>query len=260
MRELARGAAVMGRVIYALALRETRTRYGQHRAGYLWALAEPLFFIGTFFLMFWFANRTAPGGMEVIPFLATGVLGYDIAVKTMDRVSLSVEGNRPLLFYPHVQPLDVAFARALLEFATGVVVFAIILGAYSLWVGELVIDNFLVVLQGMTLAAVLGLSAGLVLCAVTVMNNAVQRIKGPLLRPLFWVSGLFFTANMVPSSAREYLMWNPVLHCTEIIRDGWFPQYHAHSASPTYVLIFSVVLMFIGLTLERRVRPRVQLT
>ena len=112
----------------------------------------------------------------------------------------------------------------------------------------------------MGLAALLGLALGLVLCAATVKNNAVQRIKGPLMRPLFWISGLFFTASMVPSSAREYLMWNPIIHCVELVRDGWFAQYHATAANPGYVMICIVVLMFVGLTMERAVRSEVQVT
>ena len=260
MRELARGAVIMGRVIFALALRETRTRFGAHRLGYLWALLEPVFFIGTFFGMFAYLGRTTPGGMDLIPFLATGVLPYEVATKTMDRVSLSVEGNRPLLFYPHVQPLDVALARAMLELATGGVVFIVLLGGYSLYINQFEVHSLLMVVQAMVLASLLGLSAGLVLCALTTINNVTQRIKSPLMRPLFWISGLFFTAEMVPSDARDFLMWNPVIHCNELMRDAWFPQYHAQHASPMYVLSCAIVLLFIGLTLERRVRPRVQLT
>lgn len=260
MRSLLGGLRIQARVVYALTLRETRTRYGAHKAGYLWALLEPVFWIGTFFGMFWFIGRTMPGGMEMIPFLATGVLPYDIAVKTLDRVSLSVDGNRPLLFYPQVQVLDVAFARAALELATGLIVFALILGGYGLWAGEMRIESILTVMLGMVLASGFGLAVGLVLCSLTVLNNSVQRIKGPLMRPLFWVSGLFFTANMVPTQFREYLMWNPIIHCTELVRDGWFVQYHSLDASPTYVLACTIVLLFIGLTMERRVRSRVQLT
>ena len=105
-----------------------------------------------------------------------------------------------------------------------------------------------------------GLALGTVLCALSIINNATQRIKGPVMRPLFWISGLFFTANALPSHIREYFLWNPIFHCVEIVRDGWFTQYHAAYASPGYVLAWTIVLLFIGLTLERRVRARVQLT
>ncbi|MFK7991726.1 MAG: ABC transporter permease [Sandaracinaceae bacterium] len=260
MRELAQGLSTQTRVIFALALRETRTRFGQHRLGYVWALLEPLIFIMTFWVMFKAINRDMPGGMAVVPFLTTGVIPYEIAMKTTDRVSLSVEANRALLFYPQVQTLDIAFARAFLELATFSVVTVAILGVHGLVVQEFAIQDPLRVLQGFLLATGFGLSLGLVLCALTVMSPVTQRVKGPLFRPVFWISGLFFAAEMLPLRYREYVMWNPILHCVEIVRDGWFVEYTAHSASGTFVLMNIVVLLFIGLTLERRTRVKVQLT
>ena len=258
--ELLRGASTQARVVYALALRETRTRFGQHQLGYLWAMLEPMFWILTFWGLFAIVDRDTPMGMEVISFLATGVIPYELATKTADRVSLSVEGNRALLFYPHVHPLDLVFARGGLEVATYLVVFVTILGGHALAVQHFAVEDALRVLVGLGLAGLFGLALGTVLCALSIINNATQRIKGPVMRPLFWISGLFFTANALPSHIREYFLWNPIFHCVEIVRDGWFTQYHAAYASPGYVLAWTIVLLFIGLTLERRVRARVQLT
>jgi capsular polysaccharide transport system permease protein len=258
--QLLRGGAVMARVIYALALRETRTRFGAHQLGYLWALLEPLFWVLTFYGMFALVERDAPLGMEIIPFLTTGVIPYELTVRTADRVSASIDGNKALLFYPHVQPLDLVFARGALELATYLMVALIILGGHALITQTFAIESILSVLWGMSLAALLGMTLGTVLCSISVVNNSVHRIKGPVFRPLFWISGLFFTANMLPTRIRELAMYNPILHCVEIVRDGWFESYHAEHASSGYVLAWIVALGFVGLTLERKVRPRIQLT
>lgn len=260
MKELIKGGLTMSRVVYALSLRETRTRFGQHRLGYAWAILEPSFWILTFWGMFKIVDREVAGGMDIIPFLATGVIPYSLSVGTSDRVSSAIESNRALLFYPHVQPIDLVIARGLLEFATYTTVLAVILGSYGLWVGGLPVDSALTLMLGLALATLLGTSLGLVLCALTVISATTQRIKGPLMRPLFWVSGLFFSANMLPTNMREVLLWNPILHCTELVRDGLFPQYHAVDASPAYVMMWILGFAFVGLTLERRIRPRIQLT
>lgn len=260
MSELGRGALNMMRVVHALALRETRTRFGAHQLGYLWALLEPLFWILTFYGLFSLVGRTTPDGMALVPFLSTGIIGYELVTKTSDRVSLSIDANRALLFYPQVQTLDLILARAGLEIATYVMVFVAIVGGHALVVGELQMGDLLLTMLGMGLAGMLGLSLGTVLCSLSVLSKAVDRVKGPLMRPLFWVSGLFFTAESLPRSIREVLLWNPILHCVEIVRDGWFPAYHARHASPGYVLVWIVVLLFAGLTLERAVRRRIQLT
>lgn len=260
MNELLRGAVVQARVVYAVAIRETRTRFGGHQLGYAWALLEPTFWVLTFWGFLVIAGRGAPMGLEIVPFLVTGIVTYELAVKTADRVSLSIDGNKALLFYPHVHTLDLVFARGALEFVTAVTVFAVLVGGHALLIQSLAVDDILRALYGLVLAGLFGMSLGTVMCSLAVYNKLTHRIKGPIMRPLFWISGLFFSANALPSHVRRYMLWNPILHCVEIVRDGWFPEYHARYADSNYVLAWIIGLSFIGLTLERRVRPRVQLT
>ena len=260
MNNLIRGAYNQLRVVHALTLRETRTRFGAHRLGYLWAVLEPIFWIGTFWGFFYVANRSSPHGLAVVPFLATGIITYELVVKTADRCSLAISGNKALLFYPHVHTLDLILARSALEVATYVSVFLLIVGSVALVDSTFVIEDVLRMMQGMGLAGLLGASLGLVLCSLSVLNNSVDRIKGPVMRPLFWISGLFFTAEALPTRIRELLMWNPILHCVELVRDGFFPSYHERHASTAYVLVWIIALSFIGLTLERSVRAKVELT
>lgn len=260
MTALLRGAEVQIRVIGALALRETRTRFGGHVLGYAWALAEPLFWIATFYGLFLLVDRTSPERLDVVSFLATGIVPYELVMKTQDRVSNAVSGNKALLFYPQVQPLDLVYARVALELATYVVVLAIILGVNGLVTGQVDIGSIPVLVSGLLLAAVLGGSLGLVLCSLQIVVPTIERMKGPVMRPLFWMSGIFFTVHVLPSRLREVMLWNPILHCTELVRAGWFRGYRAEYASPVYVLCWILGLLFVGLTLERSVRHRIEVT
>jgi capsular polysaccharide transport system permease protein len=260
MSTLLRGAEVQLRVIGALALRETRTRFGGHVLGYAWALAEPLFWIATFYGLFYLVDRTAPERLDIVPFLATGIVPYELVMKTQDRDSNAIAGNKALLFYPQVQPLDLVYARVALELATYTLILAIILGTNALVDGTLDIASIPLLVAGLALSAALGGALGLVLCSLQLMFPTVERMKGPLMRPLFWVSGIFFTAHMMPSRLRDVILWNPVLHCVEMVRAGWFVGYRADHVQPGYVLGWIVALLFVGLTLERSVRHRIEVT
>lgn len=258
MSSLAAGALTQLRVIHAIALRETRTRFGSNQLGYLWALLEPVLWILTFYGLFRIVGRSAPDGTDIIYFLATGIVPYELVMKTSDRASLSIDANRALLFYPQVHTIDLILARGALEIATYFTVFVAIVGGQAAATGELEIEDVLQLVFGLGLSGLLGLTLGTVLCALSTLSRFVDRIKGPLFRPLFWVSGLFFTAEALPSRIREILMWNPILHCVEIVRDGFFVSYDSRHASAGYVLAWVIGLSFAGLTLERVVRRHIQ--
>lgn len=85
-------------VIWALTLRETRTRFGQYQLGYLWAFVEPIVWILSFYLIFALVDRPSPRGMSLFGFLATGMITYELFSKTAEKVSLAINVNRALLF------------------------------------------------------------------------------------------------------------------------------------------------------------------
>jgi capsular polysaccharide transport system permease protein len=109
------------------------------------------------------------------------------------------------------------------------------------------------------MASLLGSTLGLVLCCLQVWNNTLERARGPLLRPLFWLSGIFYTVDQLPEHTRDGMLLNPVLHVIEMIRDGWFESHQGH-ADPVYVLRWILFLAFAGLLLERWVRRRIELS
>jgi capsular polysaccharide transport system permease protein len=251
---------VQTEVVHAVVMRETRTRFGAHRLGYLWALIEPIIIILTFYGLGRLANRTAPPGMDIYTFITTGLVPYNLFASCVGRVAESINGNKALLYYPHVQPLDLAIARCLLEAVTLTAVFMVLMGIHALYRQELVFDSLVLTLFGLTLAALLGAVVGLVFCCLGQISNVVDRVRGPLLRPLFWISGVFFTAEVVPGHLRGAALKNPVLHTVELVRAGWFTSYSAGHADPGYVLAWIVVLGLVGLVLERVVRRRIELS
>ncbi len=257
---LVRGLWSQMNVVRALLLRETRTRFGAHQLGYLWALLEPVLFVGTFYILFSVAGRSAPSGMAIVPFLITGIIPYQLYQVTASRAVNAVQANKTLLFYPQVRPLDLVFARSTLEIVTLFAVFAFLMGLYALWEGSLTVSSFLVTWTGLALSGGLGAALGLVLSSASVMTNLVSRLVGPFMRPFFWTSGLFFTGAQMPPGIRNLLSYNPLFNTVELVREGWFPSYHAEGLRMGYVIAWILGLTLVGLALERVARKRIELT
>jgi capsular polysaccharide transport system permease protein len=62
----------------------------------------------------------------------------------------------------------------------------------------------------------------------------------------------------LPSNVRALLLWNPVLHGVELVRDGWFRAYDSHYASPPYLAAWVLSLALAGLVLERLTRRKIE--
>jgi len=257
---LLRGLVVQSEVVHAVFMRETRTRFGQYRMGYLWAIADPAIVILTIAGFFALVKRPAPYGMDIYSFIATGIIPYKLFASCAQQVGESVNGNRALLFYPRVLPIDLALARGLFELATYSAVFVVLMGIHGLYLQQLQVDEALYVIAGLTLAALLGTATGLVFCAIGVLSRTADRARAPLLRPLFWISGIFFTIEMLPAHIRGLATLNPVVHCTELVRAGWFATYEDTYVDVSYLCLWILGLSVVGLILERSVRRRIQVT
>lgn len=255
-----RGSMTQLQVVYALLLRETKTRFGSHQLGYLWALVQPIMWIGMFAAFYHLVAHMAPSGMSMLAFLTTGIVPFSLFRETTNRCLTAIDANRGLLFYPQVRPLDLVVARATLEGVTHVVVLIVLMGGLAIYEGPSRTDSWLEVTAGLALASALGLSLGLVCCGLSVYSQTFERIWPASGRVLFWTSGLFHPIESLPKAARDVLLLNPVAHAIDIVRDGWFPGYAARHSDPWYVVGWVLVLLFFGLSLERVARRRLELT
>ena len=247
-------------VLHGLILREIRTRFGVNRLGYLWALLEPIMMIATFAIFYRLFGRLAPLHLGMMAFLTSGFIPFILFRETISRTSKAVDGNRGLLFYPMVRPLDLALARIFLEFVTQVVVFAILMGADAFYRNRFEINNPLDLLTGMCLASGLGGSFGLLFCSLSTFSPTVDRLIAPLLRPMFWISALFYPATSVPSHLQGLLLLNPLVHSIELVRRGWFHDYPVADVNVEYPLYVILTVLFAGLLVERAARRRIQLS
>jgi capsular polysaccharide transport system permease protein len=253
------GALTQLNVVHAILLRETKTRFGVDRLGYLWAIIEPALWIGMFAAFYSSYGHLAAPGINIVAFITAGIVPFSLFRDTAGRCMSGISANVGLLFYPQVRPLDLVIARAILEFVTHVIVMGLFMGGIALWDGASSIESWLETLAGMSLAAGLGASFGLLCCALSVYSTNVERLLPSLLRPLIWFSAVFHPVDAVPKGYRDILLWNPLVHAIEMIRDGWFPGYNARHIDAWYPLLCILVMSFLGLTFERTSRRHLEI-
>ncbi len=256
--ELERAVALQVRVIYALILREIKTRFGRNKLGYLWALLEPMLFVSIFVLIFTLRGSTAPSGMPLVSFFVVGMSGFLFFRSCMSNTMSAISSNRSLLTFPQVTLFDVVAARALLEVTTMSIVLILLLTALVFLGEPVAVENPIAVLGYLSLMALLGIGLGMGFGALgEMMPTVVFLVNALVSRPLFFISGVFFTAEMMVPDLREPLLLNPLLHMMEGLRSSFFVEFHSTDVSLDFAVIGAVTAVLFGLLLQRALRKRI---
>ena len=244
--------ALQWRVIWALVLREILTRYGRKNIGFLWLFVEPMLFTGVVTAL-WTATLSMHG--STLPIEVFALTGYSSLILWRNmpaRCMGALESNKSLLFHRQVQIPDVFLARILLEFLATSTSFVIL--GILLWAAELVMipEDALEILGGWLLLGWFAGSLALTLSGLAVKFEVVRKLWPPMTYVLAPLAGTAFIADALPSAAREIMLYLPMLNCVEIIREGWFGTKITAHYYVSYVIIFNLVLMFVGFALIRQ--------
>ena len=250
-------AATQARVIRALMLRESKSRYGEHKLGFLWALLEPVLMVTLFVAVFSAMKADTIANMPLVTFMITGIVPFSLFKDTFAQMQNAVTGNRNLLGFPQVTTFDVIVARGLLDAAIILCVFVIMLMLARVFGFEWRCEDPLGVLAVCALITLLGMGMGFLFASLTPIVPSLKQVASLLFgRPLFLTSGLFFVAESVPPPVRDWLLWNPLLHMMELMRDRFFFEFATPHGSWGYAFTVSIGVFASGLLVHQAVRKR----
>jgi ABC-type polysaccharide/polyol phosphate export permease len=250
-------ALTQWRVIYALILRETRTRFGDSILGYGWALLEPILHIATLSLAFAILMRGRPPiGAQFFVFYYTGLIPYHIFVHASSNMTFAITSNGPLLQLPLVKTIDVIVARGLLELVTDLLVAGLILtGFLAVGIGHLPTD-FAGLAGAIAAVWLLACGCGFINAVLNAFGKSWDKIWTQVTRILYFISGIFYVPGMMPGWIRGILVWNPLLHGIDWFRASFFADYEPFWLDRLYLTMTAGLTLLAGLALERALRRR----
>ena len=216
---------IMHDTVFALMMREIKTRFGSNRLGYFWAIAEPVTAVAVMGLIFTLLGRSSVANIPVVLFLFTAMLPFSLFSKLLNQLSSAVNANKALLAYRQVSAIDPVITRVLIELATYLIVYCIVF-SFLAWLGfDVLPADILKVLAASSLLALMAIGLGLMLCSAMTYWLDAKKLVGIITRPLFFVSGILYSATMIPPKYWYLFSWNPVFHAMELSRDAFFNVY-----------------------------------
>lgn len=248
---------VQRRVLGALLLREILTRYGRHNIGFLWLFVEPMLFtLGVTVL--WSVSGASHGvDLPIAAFALTGYSAVLLWRNMPSRCIGAVKPNLSLMYHRQVKVLDVLFARLILEGAGATISFAV-LSLIFVTVGLIEApEDLLKVMGGWFVLAWFGMSLALLLSAWAEQSELVDKLWHPAAYLLFPLSGAAYLVDILPKGAQHVVLYLPMVHCTEYIRDGYFgSKFHAHY-DMSYPIVVNACLTVLALAQLRKVSREV---
>lgn len=236
--------AIQRRVIWALLLRETVTRFGREGLGMLWMIAEPAMFVIGVMIIFSFMDQ-GYGSISAGEYLAVSYPTLLLWRNGTGRVVKALEINKALLHHRPVRPMDVVYARIILEFASGIAVF-FFLFPFFIFVGicRLPADLFTMCI-GYLLVIWFSFAFVLIMAALADLSETIEKISHIIMYLMLPFSGVFLPAYLVPEPYRDYLLYFPLVDAVEYFHKGYFgdsmPTYY-HLEYTLCVLLFMTLL------------------
>ena len=253
--------AVMRAVVFALFLRELKTRMGGRWWGIAWIVGEPVASAAVLLAMYSVVHARVVGGVDTLLFLVSGVLPFQLFKHLVLRSMESIDANQGLFAYRQVRPIDAVTARALVEVVLALAVAAVAVSLLA-WLGHDVMPRFPLELIGVSVLLV-ALGATLGLLAAVATGGALARARAAIRvasMPLMIVSGVAFPVSVLPPAAREAFAVNPLLHLLEGVRCAVFGS--AYHAMPEATIAWPAATWLVASTLalalyvQRRERLR----
>ena len=237
---------IQKRVIGALLMREIITRYGRNNIGFLWLFVEPLLMTLIIVLLWRFIRADQYSTLNMVAFVITGYPLVMMWRNVSNRAIGAISANASLLYHRNVRVLDTLFARMLLEIAGATIAQIAIVGVLILigWIPTPA-DVFYM-LMAWLLMAIFAIGLGLVICSIAFKVEAFGKIWGTFSFVMLPLSGVFFFVSSLPQQAQQYVLWMPMVHGTEMFRQGYFGASVITHESISYIVLCNLVLLLLG--------------
>jgi lipopolysaccharide transport system permease protein len=197
---------------YADLRAETERTY----LGFMWWVFEPIMFMGVFYIFFGFLldQRTE----NYVPFLLIGLTSWQWFKSCLSHGAETILGGHSLMQQVHLP--KVIFPIILILTDTVKFIFILILLLLFLWIYGYGIGMPYLALPAVLIVQLLFTTAlTFLLAAIVPFLPDLRFVVENVLLAIFFMSGIFIEASVVPEAYRHYYYMNPIVNIIESYRD-----------------------------------------
>lgn len=235
-------------------------RYGRENIGFVWVVLEPMILTLGVMVIWSITMGSAKNGVKLVEFILTGYMPLTLWRHMTNNAVMIFRRSASLLYHRRVGLFGIISARLFLEFIATTAAFLVVWGTLNLFgiVGG--IERYDLLILGWLMMGWLAASSALIMAAVTEYSDTTERFVQPVQYLTIPISGAFAMVDWFPKWAQDALLLNPMVHCYEAFRAGFFGDAVVSYFSLPYFSGCAFLLMFLGVLLVRRAKSWLQVT
>lgn len=236
-------------VIYALLLREMKTRFGVFRLGYVWTILEPAAAMAVLISIRLLRTMHTGAGIDTAVFFMTGLLPFFMFRHIVGQLMTGVTSNQGLFSYRQVKAFDPLIARFLLEGVIYLLVYVLFWVVLTLFGFNTSIHDPLGLIFVSLLLYLFSFGLGVTFCVLYTLYEEARKYLPIIMTPLLFISAVFFPMKIVPKEYWGWLLWNPIMHAMELSRARFFVSFTTTAGSLLYLCVSTIAVTVLGLSL-----------
>jgi capsular polysaccharide transport system permease protein len=237
---------IWGDVIFAIFLREIKSQFSD-KFGISWSVISPVAFI---MMLSFLRGRLDGGETHTIPvffFMLYGLILIQFFMGLVGAVSGAIKKNKPLYAFRQVQPISSVIAIAIFQFLVKIFVVVLLVVICYLLRFEIKVADAISIIIIFMQVWLISVSLGVLFAIAASFVPEISKIQSLAMRPMFFISGVFFSLQDIPQEYWHYLDWNPFLHAIELTRYAAYPTYGHAGVSDFYLNMFTICSVFLAL-------------
>jgi capsular polysaccharide transport system permease protein len=230
------------RCIWAVFNADLKAMGNESRIALAWLFVRPVLFTSLIVAFYYIMGTRQIENMEVPGFAVLGIMSFMLFTQTAVRVASSLHARRNLMILPAIKWIDVMMAEALVYFSIYTLAMVALM-AICVYLGIASHPDNIVLFTGIWLSIwASGLLLGMILSSVRAFWPFSIKLMPIFFRIVMIASGIFFVTEQFPSDISYWLLFNPLLHAVQGLRDAYFEGYVSPDVDLRYFFL-SVLLM-----------------
>jgi lipopolysaccharide transport system permease protein len=236
--------------------RDFVSRYKQTILGPFWFILNPLISTLMYTLVFAGIAKIPTEGIPPQLFYLSGIVGWSYFAACLNGTSSTFLGNAGIfgkVYFPRlVVPISVIIS-SVVQLGIQLLLLAIFMIYYSLTGYNIQINSHILYLPMLVIVlALMGLGFGIIFSALTTKYRDLSNLMTFGIQLWMYITPVIYPSSAVPEKYRIFVFINPVAPLVEAFKYGLIGAGEFNPGRLLYSVVFTVILLFIGVILFNR--------